>query len=166
MQMMNKRAPMAVSPEADRSADYDVVVMGGAFSGAASAVLLKRQFADLRILVIERTETFSRKVGESTSEVAGCFLTRVLRMGQHLHVDHVPKHGLRMWFHKDGTNAPGRSTELGPAFQARLPTFQLNRMKLDTELARGGGKAGLRDCQTRDNQGRGTGRCFEKFIDL
>lgn len=134
MQMMNKRAPMAVSDLADRIADYDVVVMGGAFSGAASAVLIKRQFADLRVLVIERTDVFDRKVGESTSEVAGCFLTRVLRMGQHLHISHVPKHGLRMWFHKDGTNAPGRSTELGPAFQARLPTFQINRMRLDTEL--------------------------------
>ena len=134
MQMMNKRAPMDISTSADRSSDYDVVIMGGAFSGAASAVLLKRQFKDLRILIIERTEIFNRKVGESTSEVAGCFLTRVLRMGQHLHISHVPKHGLRMWFHKDGTNAPGRSTELGPAFQARLPTFQLNRLRLDTEL--------------------------------
>lgn len=134
MQMMNQRAPKSIAPDADRSADYDVVIIGGAFSGSSAAVLLKRQFADLRILIIERTEQFSRKIGESTSEVAGCFLTRVLRMGQHLHIDHVAKHGLRMWFYQDESDAPGRSTELGPAFQTRLPTFQLNRMKLDTEM--------------------------------
>lgn len=131
---MNQREPKPVAESVNRTADYDVVVMGGAFSGSCSAILLKRQFADLRILIIERTEEFDRKVGESTSEVAGCFLTRVMRMGHHLHVDHVAKHGLRMWFHKDGQNEPGRSTELGPAFQARLPTFQLNRLKLDTAL--------------------------------
>ena len=136
MQMMNHRDPRPIAMGVDRSADYDVVIIGGAFSGSSSAVLLKRQFADLRILIIERTEEFTRKVGESTSEVAGCFLTRVMRVGAHLHIKHVPKHGLRMWFHKDGKNAPGRSTELGPAFQARLPTFQLNRLKLDTELLR------------------------------
>jgi flavin-dependent dehydrogenase len=132
--MMNPRDPRPFAKQADRSADYDVVIIGGAFSGAASAVLLKRQFADLRVMIIERTEVFDRKVGESTSEVAGCFITKVLRMGSHLHISQVQKHGLRMWFHKDGTNAPGRSTELGPAFQARLPTYQLNRLKLDTEL--------------------------------
>lgn len=134
IQMNNPRAPLPIADGCDRSADYDVLIIGGAFSGSSSAVLLKRQFADLRILIIEKTEVFNRKVGESTSEVAGCFLTRVMRMGPHLHLNHVPKHGLRMWFHKDGTNAPGRSTELGPAFQARLPTFQLNRLKLDTAM--------------------------------
>ncbi len=84
MQTMNKREPRSVAEGIDRSADYDVVIIGGAFSGASSALLLKRQFADLRILIIERTVEFDRKVGESTSEVAGCFLTRVLRLGMHM----------------------------------------------------------------------------------
>jgi flavin-dependent dehydrogenase len=87
-------------------------------------------------VVVERTTHFNRKVGESTSEVAGCFLTRVLRVGMHLNTKHVTKHGLRMWFHNDSDSAPGRSTEIGPAFQGRLPTFQLNRMTLDNELLR------------------------------
>lgn len=134
MQTTHNRAPRPIAESLDRSADYDIVIMGGAFSGSSTALLLKRQFKDLRILIIERTGEFNRKVGESTSEVAGCFLTRILRLGSHLNAQHVAKHGLRMWFHKDGSNAPGRSTELGPAFQVRLPTFQLNRLKLDTEL--------------------------------
>ncbi len=136
MQTMNKREPRPVAEGIDRSVDYDVAIIGGAFSGASSALLLKRQFADLRILIIERTVEFDRKVGESTSEVAGCFLTRVLRLGMHMNSKHISKHGLRMWFHKDGQNAPGRCTELGPAFQGRLPTFQINRMTLDAEVLR------------------------------
>jgi len=136
MQMMNHRDPRPIAEGTDRSADYDVVIMGGAFSGSSSAVLLKRQFADLRILIIERSAEFTRKVGESTSEVAGCFLTRVMRIGMHLNTKHVAKHGLRMWFHKNGANAPGKSTEIGPVYQGRLPTFQLNRITLDAELLR------------------------------
>jgi len=134
MQMMNKREARPVAEGVDRSADYEVVIIGGAFSGSSSAVLLKRQFPDLRVLIIERMEEFGRKVGESTSEVAGCFLTRVLRIGMHLNSKHVMKHGLRMWFHKDETTAPGRCTELGPGMQGRLPTFQVNRITLDTEI--------------------------------
>jgi flavin-dependent dehydrogenase len=136
MQIMNHREPRSIADGIDRSADYDVIIMGGAFSGSSTALLLKRQFPELRILLIERSAEFTRKVGESTSEVAGCFLTRVLRVGMHLNTRHVMKHGLRMWFHQDGENAPGKSTELGPAFQGRLPTFQVNRMTLDTELLR------------------------------
>ncbi|MFU8893154.1 MAG: NAD(P)/FAD-dependent oxidoreductase [Luteolibacter sp.] len=136
MQTMKKRSPRPVASGIDRSADYDVVVMGGAFSGASTAILLKREFPDLRVLIIERTEQFSRKVGESTSEVAGCFLSRVLRVGMHMNSKHISKHGLRMWFHEDSDSAPGRSTEIGPAYQGRLPTFQVNRMTLDTELLR------------------------------
>jgi len=132
--MCSKEKPSAVAESLDRCTDYDVVVIGGAFSGSSSAILLKRRFPDLKILIVEKTEEFDRKVGESTSEVAGCFLTQVLKVGAHLSRKHVAKHGLRMWFHQEDGNIPGDSTEVGPAFQGRLPTFQLNRITLDTHL--------------------------------
>ncbi|MGJ8672630.1 NAD(P)/FAD-dependent oxidoreductase [Rubritalea sp.] len=128
---MNK--PGMIDNGIDRASDYDLVVIGGAYSGSSTAVLIKRRFPDLKVLIVERSEVFSRKVGESTSEVAACFLTRVLRVGQHLQ-KHVYKHGLRMWFHRDAADSPGRSTEVGPKSQGKLPTFQLNRARLDTEL--------------------------------
>ena len=137
--MKNDRKPQAVAPSVDRSCDYDVVILGGAFSGAASGLLLKQTFPDLRVLVVERKVTFDRKVGESTSEVAGCFLTRVLNLGVHLSAEHIGKHGLRLWFHRqeEGPDIkPGRATESGPAFQGRLPAYQLNRLKLDREMLR------------------------------
>jgi len=114
--------------------DYDVVVMGGAFSGASAAMLLKREQPDLRILIVERTLQFDRKVGESTSEVAGCFLTRVLHQGHHLSAHHYQKHGLRLWFCHTPDDDVGNLTEVGPRYQSRLPTFQLDRAILDEHL--------------------------------
>lgn len=128
--------PVMVSDKVNRSCDYDLVVIGGAFSGASTAILLKRRFKDLRVLVIEKSEIFDRKVGESTSEVAACFLTQVLKSGIHLHQEHIGKHGLRLWFDKGEGSTAGESTEIGPVFQGRLPTFQLNRLKLDAELGK------------------------------
>jgi hypothetical protein len=49
--------------------DYDVAIIGGAFSGAATALMLKRKKPDARVLIIEKEAEFDRKVGESATEV-------------------------------------------------------------------------------------------------
>ena len=49
---------------------YDAAVIGGAFSGAAAVLLLKRERPSTRILIIEKAREFDRKVGESTTEVS------------------------------------------------------------------------------------------------
>ena len=116
------------------STDYDVVIMGGAFSGASAGMMLKREHPAMRVLIVERTAQFDRKVGESTSEVAGCFLTRILHQGHHLSAHHYQKHGLRMWFCKTPDDDVGCLTEIGPRYQSRLPTFQLDRAILDEHL--------------------------------
>ncbi|MDZ4288819.1 MAG: NAD(P)/FAD-dependent oxidoreductase [Prosthecobacter sp.] len=125
---------MNVSPSPSPAADYDVVIIGGAFSGASAGLLLKREQPDLRVLLIERTEFFDRKVGESSSEVSGCFLTRVLHLNPYLSSHHYQKHGLRMWFCKKPDDTVEDCTELGPKFQSRLPTFQLDRSLLDQHV--------------------------------
>jgi 2-polyprenyl-6-methoxyphenol hydroxylase-like FAD-dependent oxidoreductase len=123
------------SPEPTASAcDYDVVIFGGAFSGSSLALLLKRERPATRILIVEKSEVFDRKVGESTSEVAGCFLTRVLGLSNYLACEHFQKHGLRMWFTTPENQCPNACTEIGPYSQARFPTFQLDRSKLDLHL--------------------------------
>lgn len=116
------------------AADYDVVIMGGSFSGASAGMMLKREHPEMRILIVERTVHFDRKVGESTSEVAGCFLTRVLHQASHLSARHYQKHGLRMWFCNTPDDSVCDCTEIGPRYQSRLPTFQLDRELLDEHL--------------------------------
>ena len=77
--------------------DYDVVIIGGAFSGAATALMLKRKRPEARVLIIEKTPAFDRKVGESTTEVSSCYMTRILGLTHYLGHHQLAKQGLRLW---------------------------------------------------------------------
>ncbi len=114
--------------------EVDVLVLGGSLSGASLALLLRRTCPESSVTVVEKSEAFSRRVGESTSEVGGCFLTRVLRLSTYLSQEHIVKHGLRLWFQSEGNDRLQRCTEIGPFFQACLPTYQLDRARLDQHL--------------------------------
>ncbi len=113
---------------------YDVVVAGGAVAGASTAILLKRERPDLRILVVEKTDRFDWKVGESTVEVSAYFLTRVLKQYDHLSRDQLPKQAFRFWFLNDDVTCLAEASETGPTQLARTPSFQLDRSKLDERL--------------------------------
>jgi flavin-dependent dehydrogenase len=113
---------------------FDVVIIGGAFAGASSALLLRRWLPDRRILIVERQSRFTRKVGEATVEVSACFLHRVLGLYDYLSREQLPKHGLRYWFTDDRPRALTEMTEIGPGDIPRLPAFQLDRSKLDEHL--------------------------------
>src|SRR5215472_5164226 len=110
----------------ERTTDYDVIVLGGAFSGAAAAILLKRWMPAARVLVVERQAAFDQKVGEATVEVSALFLHRVLGAYDELARTHLPKHGLRYWFYDREARALSEMTELGPDEVPRLPAFQLD----------------------------------------
>jgi 2-polyprenyl-6-methoxyphenol hydroxylase-like FAD-dependent oxidoreductase len=112
-----------------------VAVIGGAFSGAATALLLKRKRPGLRIVIVERAEEFDRKVGESTTEVSSCFLTRVLGLTNYLGHHQLPKQGLRMWFARNRDEAFDECAELGARYNSRLPGFQVDRATLDEIVA-------------------------------
>jgi flavin-dependent dehydrogenase len=122
------------SPASFLSMDYDVVIVGGAFSGAATALILKRRRPSARVLIIEKTTEFDRKVGESTTEVSSCYMTRILGLTHHLGHHHLPKQGLRLWFARDAEQSFADCVELGARYGARLPGFQVDRATLDTHL--------------------------------
>lgn len=113
---------------------YDVVILGGAFSGAAAAILLRRDRPDLSVLVIERLEAFDAKVGEATTEMSGMFLTRRLAMWQHLEREHLPKEGLRYWFSNEKVHCHADASEAGAYQRSTVPSFQLRRDVLDEHL--------------------------------
>src|SRR5256714_838261 len=114
--------------------DYDVVIIGGAFSGAATALMLKRKHPAARILIIEKTAEFDRKVGESTTELSSCYLTRILGLTNYLGHHQLAKQGLRMWFANRTDQPFDDCVELGAKYQARLPTFQVDRSTLDQHM--------------------------------
>ncbi|HEX8171561.1 MAG TPA: NAD(P)/FAD-dependent oxidoreductase [Thermoanaerobaculia bacterium] len=113
---------------------YDVVILGGAFSGASAAILLRRERPDLRVLIVEKAEAFDEKVGEATTEMSAMFLTRRLAMWQHLESEHLPKEGLRYWFSNEKVTGHANASESGGFLRSAVPAFQLRRDVLDEHL--------------------------------
>jgi flavin-dependent dehydrogenase len=114
--------------------DYDVVIVGGAFSGAAAAQLIRRKQPNARVLIIEKNAEFDRKVGESTTEISSCFTTRILGLANYLGHEHLAKQGLRMWFCNSPDQKFDDCVEIGPRYSSRVQTFQVDRAKLDSHL--------------------------------
>jgi len=116
------------------TAPWDVIVIGGALSGAATATLLLRRNPRLRILILERDAQFKRRVGESTVEVSAYFLGRVLDLTEHLLENHLVKQGLRFWFTNARATTLDECSETGPGYNVRLPGYQVDRAVLDEEV--------------------------------
>src|SRR5437773_3779459 len=114
--------------------EYDVVIIGGAFSGAATALMLKRKRPKARVLIIEKTAEFDRKVGESTTEVSSCYMTRILGLAHYLGHHQLAKQGLRLWFSNRPDQRFDDCVEVGTRYQSRLPGFQVDRAKLDSHM--------------------------------
>lgn len=114
--------------------DFDVVVLGGAFSGSAAATLLRREAPELSVLVVEKAPRFDAKVGEATTEMSAMFLTRRLALWQHLEAEHLPKEGLRYWFVNESVRGHGDASETGGFLRSTIPSFQLRRDVLDEHL--------------------------------
>src|SRR5215470_19091723 len=140
----------ATSGSESVSPPYDVVIIGGAVSGASTAILLKRRMPRLRVLIVEKSDRFDWKVGESTVEISAYFLTRVLKQYDHLSREQLPKQAFRYWFVNDDVTCLREASEVGPTQLARTPSFQLDRAKLDEhllEVAREEGSEVWRPCR-------------------
>ncbi|MBI2927782.1 MAG: tryptophan 7-halogenase [Verrucomicrobia bacterium] len=125
--------PLPEQPAAPR---YDVAIIGGALAGAATALLLLRRQPTLRILILEKSPAFTRRVGEATVEVSGYFLGRVLGLTQHLNDAHLVKQGMRFWFANGQAKSLADCSEIGGRYQVRLPAWQVDRAVLDEEVLR------------------------------
>lgn len=122
--------------------DCDVAVIGGALSGSAAALLLKRADPSLRVVVVEKNEAFKRRVGEATVEVSAYFLCRVLGLTQFLTQTQMAKNGLRFWFANDRARDLGECSEIGGKYLSAVPSFLIDRSVVDEEVLRRAGEAG------------------------
>ena len=116
--------------------ECDVAVIGGALSGAAGALMLKRRDPSLRVVVIEKSNAFKRRVGEATVEVSGYFLCRVLGLTRFLTQTQMAKNGLRFWFSNAECRDLGACSEVGGKYLSTVPSFLVDRAVLDEEVLR------------------------------
>ena len=124
-----KRDDMTLTP----AATYDVAIIGGAMSGAATANVLLRRNPALRVLIVERSAAFERRVGESTIEISTFFLMRVLGLSDHLNEHHYVKQGLRFCYANAEAKNFDDCAEIGGRFLSRVPAFMVDRAVLDAQ---------------------------------
>lgn len=118
------------------SSTYDVIVIGGALSGAATATLLLRHNPGIRLLIIEKSAKLTRRVGEATVEISAYFMGRVLGLTHYLNENHLVKQGLRFWFENEEVTNVSEASELGAKYLSRIPSYQLDRSTFDEEVLR------------------------------
>lgn len=116
---------------------YDVIIAGGGIAGGFLARQLRRQKPELDILVLESKPVLDDfKVGESTVEVAANYMIRRLDLGTYLYQHQLPKNGLRFFFDSPQKDLPiERMSEIGSDHLPFHPSFQLERAKLERDLA-------------------------------
>jgi flavin-dependent dehydrogenase len=117
---------------------FDVVIAGGGLAGLCLARQLKLEAPDLRILVVEKRRHPVReaafKVGESSVEIGAHYFETILGLGPHLRGAHLEKLGLRYFFPHEGNREIHRRVELGPSMFPPVPSFQLDRGRLENYL--------------------------------
>lgn len=117
--------------------DHDAVILGGGLAGLTLALQLKRQYADMDILVLERNRhplpAAAHKVGESTVEIGAHYLADTLGLADHIEQAHLRKFGLRYFF-SHGCDRIEDAVELGVTRHLPLPSYQLDRGVLENHL--------------------------------
>lgn len=115
---------------------FDVVICGGGLAGLTLARQLRRAHPSLDILLAERTTRpipeATHKVGESSVELGSRYLEN-LGLRDYLAEHHLFKFGLR-FFLGDGKLPIEQRTEIGPAQEPIVPSYQLDRGRFENDL--------------------------------
>jgi flavin-dependent dehydrogenase len=109
---------------------HDVVILGGGLAGLTLALQLRRRFAELDIVVVERrahpVPPAAHKVGESTVEIGAHYFSETLGLRAHLDEVHIRKFGFRFFF-SEARSDLHNVTELGVRRVMPTPTWQIDR---------------------------------------
>jgi len=119
--------------------NYDVLICGAGLAGLSLARHLKLQLPALSIAVVDRLPRplpeAAHKVGEASNDLGAYYFGIVLRLQDYLRRAHLRKLAVRFFFgdpHGPFENRP----ELGPSLYPPMPTYQLDRGRLENDLRR------------------------------
>jgi 2-polyprenyl-6-methoxyphenol hydroxylase-like FAD-dependent oxidoreductase len=121
-------------------ANPDVVILGGGLAGLTLARQLLLE-TDRSILILERRDSLPpdrQKVGESTVQLAGHYLAKVLDLEPYLLHQHFMKYNLRFYW-PSGAGDGDRFEDYGHVAIrpfSNVPSYQVNRNTLEAELLR------------------------------
>ena len=135
---MTQSNPLAPDRPSPLHRHYDVVILGAGMAGLTLARQLLLE-TDQRILMIDRRSQLpsaTQKVGESTVQLAGYYLSKVLRLEEHLLTDHWMKYNLRFhWPSHAHSNANIEDYSQGYIRHfSNVASYQVDRNRLEAEL--------------------------------
>ncbi len=117
---------------------HDVVILGGGMAGLTLARHLLLD-TDKTVLIVERRASLPperQKVGESTVQLAGYYLSKVLDLEEYLNRAHLMKYNLRFY-----QATPGRENrrfeDYGQAYIrsfSNIASYQLDRNRFEADL--------------------------------
>jgi flavin-dependent dehydrogenase len=126
---------------------YDVLIAGGGLAGLCLARQLTREAPSLRVFLAEKhahpVPEAAFKVGESSVEIGAHYFQRVLDLEPHLRQQQLEKLGLRYFFPADDNRRIESRFELGPSGFPPVPSFQLDRGRIENMLLRSNREAGV-----------------------
>ncbi len=121
--------------------------MGGGLAGLTLALQLKRRFADIDILVIERRRhpvpEAAHKVGESSVEIGAHYFSEVLGLREHMNGAQLRKFGFRFFF-SEGRRDFDQVTEIGASRFLATPSYQIDRGIFENFLGQEALRRGVR----------------------
>lgn len=126
---------------------YDVLIAGGGLAGLCLARQLTREAPSLRVFLAEKhphpVPEAAFKVGESSVEIGAHYFQHVLGLEPHLREQQLEKLGLRYFFPAEGNRRVEARFELGPSGFPPVPSFQLDRGRIENMLLRTNREAGV-----------------------
>jgi flavin-dependent dehydrogenase len=135
------------APDARGASQHDVIVMGGGLAGLTLALQLKKRFAGIDVLVVERRShpvpIATHKVGESSVEIGAHYFDTVLGLKEHLQQAQLRKFGFRFFF-SEGRRDIDQVTELGASHVLPVQSYQIDRGIFENYLAEEAQRQGVR----------------------